>query len=537
MAETAALRVVARRYQLGELIGRGAMGSVWTAQDTRLGRTVAVKEIRAHIGLAAEDWDQKLERALLEAKAAAIVRHQNVVVVHDVVMDEDKPWIIMEMVSGRSLAEELATGRMTVPDAARIAREALDGLIAAHASDVVHRDVKPSNLLLARPDGRTVLTDFGIASIAGAGPLTATGAMIGTLEYLSPERAKGFRATPASDLWSLGATLYEMVEGRSPFRRNNEFATLQAVLEGAYDPPRNAGPLAEVIDGLLTKDPSCRITARDARSLLIAAESAAAPPGAPMTGSRDQSDPAADDAQPCQSRPLTDSGSGNRAASTALLTDVPAPTAPRAAEVPRSSGSPVRRRWLTLAFSGVTVAALFVLGVTAVIPIPDRFGAEPGPATATLTRPGFTAVSNPAGFTMEIGTDWTGPYSDKSRIFYYSADRKYRLGVHMDPRDGKGNPYAELMAQDSGGDGTTSSAAYPGYRRVRLEQTRHSGGPAAVWEFTWKDPTTGVRQRSIDLRYTKDGRTYDFWVAGPDKSTHAIRKYFDATRDTFSPTR
>ncbi|MGW7362045.1 protein kinase domain-containing protein [Streptomyces sp. NPDC054841] len=545
MAEPEVGGLAAGRYQLNELIGRGAMGAVWAAQDVKLGRAVAVKEIRARVDLDPEEWRRRAERALREARAAALVQHRNVVEIHDVVMDDDRPWIIMELVAGRSLAEELTVGRVTVGDAARIAREALDGLIAAHASGVVHRDVKPSNLLLARPDGRTVLTDFGIAAVAGADTLTVPGAMIGTLDYLSPERVQGLRAVPACDLWSLGATLYEMVEGRSPFRRNSEFATLHAVLDGTYDPPRNAGRLGEVIDGLLIKDPAQRITASAARSLLIAAERPDAPSPHGLTLRTKAPIHTATSARVPGDRRRPEFGTG-------MASEERRPTAPPAdrhrpvrpedtdpAQVPGRAS----RRWIARALIGSTVIALAAAGVYAVPPLLAKRSSTPPssqatpPVSPTAARPGFRAISDPAGFTVEIGKDWTGPYADKRRIFYYSADKAYGLGVHLNPPDGKGDPYAELSAQDNDGTGTSAAGDYPKYRRVRLERLEHNGAPAAVWEFTWYDAASGVRRRSIDLRYTKNGRTYDFWVAGPDSAAPSIRRHFDAARESFSPTR
>ncbi|MEU2154738.1 serine/threonine-protein kinase [Streptomyces sp. NPDC019396] len=532
MAEPEVRDLAAGRYQLNELIGRGAMGAVWAAQDVKLGRAVAVKEIWARVDLAPEEWRRRAERALREARAAALVQHRNVVEIHDVVMDDGRPWIIMELVAGRSLAEELAVGRVTVGDAARIAREALDGLIAAHANGVVHRDVKPSNLLLARSDGRTVLTDFGIAAVTGADTLTVPGAMIGTLDYLSPERVQGLRAVPACDLWSLGATLYEMVEGRSPFRRNSEFATLQAVLDGAYDPPRNAGRLSEVIGGLLIKDPAQRITASVARSLLIAAERPEVPAQA-AASARVPGD---------RRRSGSVTGTASEERRTVARADRHRPVRPEDTDPAQVTGR-ASRRWIARALIGSAVIALVAAGIYTVPPLLARKSPDPSssqaaaPVSPAAARPGFRAISDPAGFTMEIGKDWTGPYADKSRIFYYSASKAYGLGVHLNPADGKGDPYAELSAQDNGGTGTSAVGDYPKYRRVRLERFEHNGASAAIWEFTWYDAASGARRRSIDLRYTENGRTYDFWVAGPDSDVPGIRRYFDAARESFSPTR
>ncbi|MFD5424787.1 serine/threonine-protein kinase [Streptomyces sp. NPDC127084] len=550
--------MAAGRYQLNELIGRGAMGAVWAARDVKLERAVAVKEIRARVDLDPEEWRRRAERALREARAAALVQHRNVVGIHDVVMDDDRPWIIMELVTGRSLAEELTIGRMAVGDAARIAREALEGLIAAHASGVVHRDVKPSNLLLARPDGRTVLTDFGIAAVTGADTLTVPGSMIGTLDYLSPERVQGLRAVPACDLWSLGATLYEMVEGRSPFRRNSEFATLQAVLDGTYEPPRHAGRLGEVIDGLLTKDPAQRITASTARSLLVAAEREADTqrPHEPLTlrvttepirtataarGSGDRQRSGSGTGSASEQHPPTEpQGDRHRPGRPAETAPVP----PEATDPTGTPGRASRRRWIIRTLIGATAIALAAAGVYAIPPLLARQSPTPRgsqaaspESPAAAARPGFRAISDPAGFTVEIGEDWTGPYANKRRVFYYSADKAYGLGVHLNPPDGAGDPYAELSAQDNDGTGRSPVGDYPQYRRISLERLEHNGASAALWEFTWYDAASDSRRRSIDLRYTKNGRTYDFWVAGPESAVPDIRKYFEAARETFSPTR
>lgn len=279
-------RMVAGRYRPAEMLGRGGMGTVWRAYDTVLDRVVAMKELRVPDDLDDEELARRSARAMREVRAAALVSHPNVVGVYDVVEDDGRPWIIMELVVGRTLADDLDEGRLAVRDSARIARQLLEALRAVHAASVVHRDVKPGNVLLSN-DRRAVLTDFGIATLVGTTTITATGTTIGTLEYMAPERAQGLRPGPASDLWSLGATLYEMLEGRSPFRRNGEFATLQAVLDGTYDPPRHAGPLGGVLAGLLESDPDRRLTADGALRLLAEAgfggpdpDVAAATPGA-----------------------------------------------------------------------------------------------------------------------------------------------------------------------------------------------------------------------------------------------------------------
>nr|WP_078593837.1 serine/threonine-protein kinase [Streptomyces sp. NRRL S-920] len=257
-------RVIAGRYRLLAPLGEGGMGTVWRARDDVLGREVAVKEVRAPAGLPASEVDRLYARLEREAWAAARIPHRNVVTVYDVATDEGRPWIVMELVRGLSLAEVLdAEGALPPQRVARIGAEVLTALRAAHDAGVLHRDVKPGNVLIAN-DGRVVLTDFGIATVEGTSALTMTGEVVGSPEFLAPERALGNRPGPASDLWSLGVLLYAAVEGSSPFRQDTPLSTLRAVVDEELPPARNAGPLTSVIEGLLRKDPDERMPAADA---------------------------------------------------------------------------------------------------------------------------------------------------------------------------------------------------------------------------------------------------------------------------------
>ncbi|MFI6105579.1 protein kinase [Streptomyces sp. NPDC051310] len=257
-------RLVAGRYRLLDPLGEGGMGVVWRARDEVLGREVAVKEVRAPAGLAAADEQRLYARLEREAWAAARVSHRNVVTVYDVATEGGRPWIVMELVRGVTLSDALdAEGPVPPRRAAHIGAEVLAALRAAHGAGVLHRDVKPGNVLLAN-DGRVVLTDFGVAAVEGTSPLTMTGELIGSPEFLAPERALGRTPGPASDLWSLGVLLYAAVEGNSPFRRNTPLSTLRAAVDEELPPPRRAGPLAPVIEGLLRKDPAERLSADEA---------------------------------------------------------------------------------------------------------------------------------------------------------------------------------------------------------------------------------------------------------------------------------
>ncbi|WP_399883235.1 serine/threonine-protein kinase [Streptomyces sp. BBFR51] len=257
-------RVIAGRYRLLSPLGEGGMGTVWRARDEVLHREVAVKEVRAPAGLAEADVRRMYARLEREAWAAARISHHNVVTVYDVATDGDRPWIVMELVRGLSLADLLdAEGPLEPRRAALIGAEVLAALRAAHEAGVLHRDVKPANVLLAN-DGRVVLTDFGIARVEGSEALTMTGEVIGSPEFLAPERALGRTPGPESDLWSLGVLLYAAVEGVSPFRQDTPLSTLRAIVDEELPPPYRAGALAPVVAGLLRKDPAERTPAEQA---------------------------------------------------------------------------------------------------------------------------------------------------------------------------------------------------------------------------------------------------------------------------------
>ncbi|MFF7332854.1 protein kinase [Streptomyces sp. NPDC008150] len=275
--EEGAGRLIAGRYRLLAKLGHGGMGTVWRAKDETMDREVAVKEPRVPDHLPERERANAFERMRREARAAARLDHPSVVNVHDVAVVDGRPWIVMELVHGRSLGDVLQEGTLGGADAARIGLEVLGALEAAHAGGVLHRDVKPDNILLGRY-GRVVLTDFGIAQIEGETNLTDTGGFVGSPEYIAPERVLGQRPGPASDLWSLGVSLYAATEGVSPFRRSNTPATLQSVLNATPAAPASAaGPLAEVITALLQKDPARRPDAARVRALLDAAAHPPAP--------------------------------------------------------------------------------------------------------------------------------------------------------------------------------------------------------------------------------------------------------------------
>ncbi|WP_329266441.1 serine/threonine-protein kinase [Streptomyces pseudovenezuelae] len=263
-------RLLAGRYRLGGVLGRGGMGTVWRAEDETLGRTVAVKELRFPSSIDEDEKRRLITRTLREAKAIARIRNTSAVTVYDVVDEDDRPWIVMELVEGKSLAEVIREDGLLEPKrAAEVGLAILDVLRSAHREGILHRDVKPSNVLISE-DGRVVLTDFGIAQVEGDPSITSTGMLVGAPSYISPERARGHKPGPAADMWSLGGLLYAAVEGAPPYDKGSAIATLTAVMTEPLEEPKNAGPLRDVIYGLLTKDPAQRLDDSRARAMLTA---------------------------------------------------------------------------------------------------------------------------------------------------------------------------------------------------------------------------------------------------------------------------
>ncbi|TGA98829.1 serine/threonine-protein kinase [Streptomyces palmae] len=289
-------RLIAGRYRLSKRIGSGGMGTVWLAEDELLGRRVAVKQLHISPHQSDDELATLHERTRREARSAARITHPNVVVVHDVVTHQGLPCIVMEYVPSTTLADVLKEGPITPAEASRIGRGMVAALRAAHAAGVLHRDVKPGNVLLGQGGdgenpgtggGRVVLTDFGIAMASGTSTLTKTGEVVGSIDYIAPERVKGRKPGPASDLWALGATLYQAVEGRPPFRRTTAMETAYAIAMDPLEPIHRAGPLTGLIEALLAKEPEDRPSAEEVERALRApaSESETRTLRSPFTGS------------------------------------------------------------------------------------------------------------------------------------------------------------------------------------------------------------------------------------------------------------
>ncbi|MFD9454254.1 serine/threonine-protein kinase [Streptomyces sp. NPDC059985] len=363
-------RLVAGRYRLLSRLGEGGMGTVWRARDETLHREVAVKEVRAPGGLSADAIARMYSRLEREAWAAARIPDRNVVTVHDVVMEDDRPWIVMELIRGQSLADLLrAEGPLAPQHAAHIGAEVLSALRAAHAVGVEHRDVKPANVLLAE-DGRVVLSDFGIAVVEGSTALTMTGEVVGSPEYLPPERALGRSSGPESDLWSLGVMLYAAVEGISPFRQDTALSTLRAVVDEEPPAPVRAGPLAPVIAGLLRKEPAERTPAARVTEALrdIAHE-----PDATTAAARVLPAPVPAAEPAAAATPTSTPGPAQEPAATA-------PIVPAAAQPPTTTPAapPRKRRTALFAAAGATACVLIAGGVALALTDGDGGGGAAG---------------------------------------------------------------------------------------------------------------------------------------------------------------
>ncbi|GAA1654899.1 hypothetical protein GCM10009765_00030 [Fodinicola feengrottensis] len=545
-------RVIAGRYVIRAAIGQGGMGRVWRAHDQTLDREVALKEVLLPLGMSELAKAQMAERMLREARLGARLRHPAIVRVHDVITADNHPWIVMELVDGRSL-EELVEAEGALPPArvAALGLSLLGALRAAHKAGVIHRDVKPANVLV-EDDDAVVLTDFGIAYEMDQVSLTATGTMIGSPQYMAPERVRGESPGPASDLFSLGATLYAAVEGRAPFARTGQLPTLAAVLSDPPDAFEHAGPLQPVLAGLLEKEPDRRPSAEEVEEAL---RTIMAVEQAPTTGDLSRltaggiAEPAPMVVDPPVVRPerpepvsvpaesfvRLEPASGAavpaesfvRPESSTVTSDAPPP----APVVP----APRRRRRLMWTLVAAAVAIVVAVGVTITVVRLNRPEFIDGYLVYTLEAPpagGYQKVATSKG-TLELGeiirfgrattvlpTNWTTLTSppDLRTAPGFAASKDVDSGQlviqvqaipadradHLSPRDW-------LTGEDS--------YAYKNRTGYHLKSLKVDAGykddsaDAAVWSWTWMDG--GVQRGVFVLVRQRDGDLYSLAVSGP----------------------
>jgi serine/threonine protein kinase len=492
-------RKVAGRYLLGRILGSGGMGRVWQARDEYLHRDVAIKEVAPRGTFVGGESDPVVRRTLREARAAAALRHSGIVTVHDVVTDDGRPWIVMELIKGRSLADTLSDdGPLSVHQAAEIGIKVIEALDAAHQQGVLHRDVKPGNIML---DGdRVVLTDFGIAVIAGATTaLTGTGQLIGSPEYISPERINGHEADRAADLWAVGVTLYGMVVGRTPFHRTDATATLGAIVAKEPDPAPAVGALWPVIQGLLRKKPAERLTATAAVALLRevvgtpAVQAPATPwlpslPGGPTRIQFQQSQVTVEN--------VTEIGTRPTMPPPAPIPSVGGPVMPWDVTIDAVQSRPPRKPKIGIY---VAVAAFLAIVITVVLIATSNHGTS---GIAQPPLPTFQTYKE-AGFSIEVPRDYLRQASNgsaSSDVVWQAVQRDPRVGtLQVQVRLDDSHPGTRPIDYLSTADRTESADPnVVGYQRVAL--TGQANGPAEL-EYTYGSQPSGeqvhVRSRAV----------------------------------------
>lgn len=527
-------RVIAGRYRLEARIGRGGMGVVWRATDQLLARRVAVKELALEASLSDDEARRQRDRTLREARAVAQLRHPHIIVVHDVVEEDERPYIVMELIDGGSLADRIAArGPVDAAEAARIGIALLSALNTAHEAGVLHRDIKPANVLVESGTDRVVLTDFGIAQVAGATTLTETGSFVGSPEYTAPERMSGARTGPESDLWSLGALLCTALSGESPFRRDSLGGILHAVVAAEIRPPAQAEPLMPVVRGLLERDPDRRLGPAEAERLLRAFLETGRVPQPPVPYSPTRRDVPRHTPQlpaPPQPPPARQSTRGVLVA--ALLVAAVAGAGVSAAALLMHRGDGDGGGTPTSSAPGTTTSTS--ASPTPTVTVTRGAAGSPaatGPAAAnSRTAPsGYRLARDPAGFSLAVPEDFTRDPQGE-RVFYLSPGETFRLGIKV-ARPGPGGPLAVMRR--SAADGASTN---PGYHDGRVTRTTHDGHPGALWEFTWKGFSAAEGPRhTYDLCWEEGGRMYDVWVSAPVGKVAEAREYFDVAVDTFAP--
>ncbi len=520
-------QLVSGRYRLVDAIGSGGMGRVWRARDEVLHRAVAIKELTAALYVSESDQERLLARTRAEARAAARINHSAVVTVHDVLEHDGRPWIVMELVEGNSLADAVKErGRVEPAEAARIGLWVLRALRAAHTAGVLHRDVKPGNVLLGE-DGRVLLTDFGIAQIEGDTTITRTGEVVGSVDYLAPERVRGHDPGASSDLWALGATLYTAVEGRSPFRRTSPLGTMQAVVDEEPTEARHAGPLAPVITALLRKDPATRPDAAEAEQMLAEAAEGRRPSAAQVYVPTQRA---------TVYEPEVRTGPGT-VASTPYppMTFEPVPAPPK------------RHRLRTFALV-VAFAAIVGGGVAIAL---QQFGTgSPGGSASESSTPstgvtpsgedgqgtvpaGWERRDDPVGFSISLPKGWKRSVSidqDGLRQVDYSPDKgKHLVRVAVDTAPDFRTSYEHMSNLDQ-----RISQRLLDYEQLGLKEELFRDQPGARWEYAWNALAKDAPHyfpgpyRAIDVGYmASDGTEYAIYASSPADDWAATRKQFD----------
>jgi tRNA A-37 threonylcarbamoyl transferase component Bud32 len=565
-------RVVAGRYRLKAVIGRGGMGAIWRAHDELLDRDVALKEIIWPPELDQADREVVRNRAVREAQLAARLRHPNVVGVYDIVEEDDRPCIVMELVPFRSLRDAVVEdGPMTPSQAAHIGLEVLAALRAVHGTGVVHRDVKPSNILIS-PEGRVVLTDFGIAKAADSSALTGTGVLMGSPSFVAPERARGGAAGTAADLWALGASLYTAVEGKPPFERGDPLASLTAVVSEEPDISARAGSLRPVIEGLLRKDSAERLDVTEAEAMLRRVtdgddgaagdagadedDGVAGSPGADEDASADGDDSAAGEVNAPGAASAAGAAENASAPSAAGEVNAAGALPPTAA-----AGS---QRWRLAGLVALAVVAIAVITISLIVAAQGPGGnktpasgasaassapapATSGPATpglaATTPAPSASAASSPAaalpagyyrftnstGFSIGVPRSWQISHDGHYVYIRDPADSGIFLLIDQSDQP-KASPLSDWEQQ-----ATNRQSSYPDYHLIRIQAVPYAQAiKAADWQFTYD--RNGIQVEVLNRNILANSHhAYALYWSTPVSDWNADYHYFEAFAATFHP--
>lgn len=478
-------RLIAGRYRLLSPLGAGGMGTVWRAEDSVLGRCVAVKEVTFPHGLSDEDRDVLRERTRREARAAARLDHPSAVTVYDVVEEDGSPYLVMELVEARTLSQVVrADGPLTPQQTARIGLCLLGALEAAHARGIVHRDVKPGNVLLSELDGpleRVVLTDFGIASSVGDSSITSTGLLLGSPSYIAPERARGQAPAPPSDLWSLGATLFTAVEGKPPFDGGEPLLTVTAVVTGEHAPFDRAGPLEKVLEGLLERDPAQRMSIPQAQREL---ERVAVQPTARSV-----------DPSPTVAVPMPEKPEAERTAALPVREVREATDEPGADQGWSRPPVPARRRSrlpavllaLVLLIGAGVVGLVLVLdpgrsGLGALTPGDEEPSASPSVEPSPLPEGWERYVNEEEGWSIGVPPGFVqSTRGQQIQLRDNEARRTLRINHRPDHSGSALSAWEAFSPQLAG--------QLAQYQQLRLEEAEFQGREAAELEFTYFDQT------------------------------------------------
>ena len=510
-------RISGGRYFLHKPLGKGGMGTVWAADDTLLKRRVAVKEVKLPPSIPQSERRAIRARATREARAAAQLSHPNVVTIFDVV-EEDGTFIVMELVEAPTLAETVRRGGpLGSREAARVGLDVLDALEAAHAKGIIHRDVKPGNVMWP-PEGRAKLADFGIASLKGDPKITTTGMIMGSPSFMAPEQATGGATGPATDLWSLGATLYFATEGVPPFDRGQPIPTLAAVVHDDAPTPEGAGALGPVIAALMSKEPKDRPDPATLRFLL----------GEAAEGRQVHVSPVAHPAPPvdeARSRP------------------------PEPAELKSEPGiteeTPQRRGRAALIALGL--AALVVVGGLTFFNLQDDPPEREPRATqenqdgnggqdeaneeepSTEVGPTETFSAGDTGFGVEVPADWEERPQAETRIDLVDPETGDYLRVEWtdQPRDDALEAWEEQAS--------SFSSTHANYRELGMEEVEFQDSPtAALWEYTWSEGDAQLHAYNLGF-VTGDGE-YGFALnfVTDQNNWNESQPLWETFTDTFS---